>query len=363
MFKNIITEYREQDYNTRTLRRKIAQDFGMGSDVVALDPSADQSVPQTNMVMDYAYSEDGDNYAKDYRYDEDEAIMPGENDYYGVIGRSSDNQSYDNEAKDLDADVDDDVMQAYEEEHYHEHDGEAHQEGEIVLEGDAEEVLQEIGKRLPGVDIVIEEEEEEEEDVETDWENDRDPKHFMVYITKQYPHSIPKHDGTSTLGCERAILFLNKLNKEISEALRADKDDLLDIPQLENIRVNLVKDVTTLSNHANDLKKKLKAKKSSEEEPSMLKTASTPSIQLVVTPFERAIAGIVTNAVVSAGKPFEDVYEFLKKKYSLDDREELAIFQLLKDMGHPIFKDRGTLGKGEKKENGQGVEFIKNYFA
>jgi hypothetical protein len=359
MFKNIITEYREEDYNTRKPRRKIAQDFGMGSDVIALDPSAStgvmesaqQPMVQQNMVMDFNYSKDG---GGSIRYDEDEAIMPGENDYYGVIGRSSDDQSYED-------DDDADVMQAYEEEHYHEHDGEAHQEGEVFVEGDAEEVLEELGKRLPGVDVVIKEEEEEEEE-ETDWENHRDPKHFMVYITKQYPQGIPKHDGTSTLGCERAILFLNKLNKEISEALRADKDDLLDIPQLENIRVNLVRDVTTLTNHANGLKRKLKEAKDSEEV-AMLKTASTPNIQLVVTPFERAIAGIITNAVVSAGKPFEDVYEFLKKKYSLDEREELSIFQLLKDMGHPIFKDRGTLGKGEKKENGQGVEFIKNYFA
>jgi hypothetical protein len=68
---------------------------------------------------------------------------------------------------------------------------------------------------------------------------------------------------------------------------------------------------------------------------------------------------------VSAGKPFEKVFEFLKEKYDLSDREELAIFQLLKDMGHPIFKDRGTLGKSKdsKDPKSQGVEFIKNYFA
>ena len=131
----------------------------------------------------------------------------------------------------------------------------------------------------------------------------------------------------------------------------------------------MVNDVNMLRDHMNKLNKKRKGKKASEEGSELLKQAeivkeaSTPTLQVVVTPFERAIAGIIVNATVSAGKPFEDVYEFLKKKYSLDEREELTIMQLLKDMGQPIFMDRGVLGKGESKEKGQGVEFIKNYFA
>ena len=86
---------------------------------------------------------------------------------------------------------------------------------------------------------------------------------------------------------------------------------------------------------------------------------------MVVTPFERAICGIIINSVVSAGRPFETVYEFLKEKYDLNEREELSVLQILKDMGHPLFKDRGTIGN-KNKEDGevyQGIDFITNYFA
>jgi hypothetical protein len=251
---------------------------------------------------------------------------------------------------------------------FHEHhEGLHHADGMSVetIEGDAEEVLKEIGKKIPGVEVLIVEEEEEEEEKETDWEHDKDPKHFMAYISKAYPAGIPKHDGTSTLGCERAIHHLKDINKQISEALRMDTEDLLDLKQLENIRIGIIDDIDTLNNHMNYLKEqRRKKKKAFDESLEIVKEASTATIQLVMTPFERAISGIITNAVISAGKPFEDVYEFLKEKYSLNEREELAIFQILKDMGHPIFKDRGTLGKSKEKDGkGQSVEFIKNYFA
>lgn len=243
----------------------------------------------------------------------------------------------------------------------------------VVLEGDAEEVLGELGKRIPGVEIMLVDEDDDEDEKETDWENDKDPQHFIAYISSAYPGGIPKHDGTSTLGCEAAMNYLKKLDKEISMALRADIDGVLKphLKELEDIRINLNNDINMLSDHAKELRKKRNKKKADQEDLDMVKeaelskTASTPKIQVVVTAFERAIAGIITNASISSGKPPETVFEFLKKKYSLDEREELSILQILKDMGHPIFKDRGTLGKSKdsKEEGAQGVEFIKNYFA
>ena len=72
------------------------------------------------------------------------------------------------------------------------------------------------------------------------------------------------------------------------------------------------------------------------------------------------------NSVVSGGKPFEDVYSFLKNKYALDEREELSVMQILMDGGYHIFKDRGVIGSGNPDSAGNpsqhGVEFIKNYF-
>ena len=221
--------------------------------------------------------------------------------------------------------------------------------------------------RIPGaknyIDIDEDDEKEEpEEEVEKDWENDRDPQMFMEYILSSYPEKIPSHDGKSTLGCERAIMFLTKLNKEISEALRSDGDDVLDLGTLEKVRVNMVRDIVTLKEHVKKLNKKLK-KAGVESEDSLMKVAGSPNIQLVMTPFERAITGIIINSVVSAGKPFEDVYDLLKKKYSFTERDELSIMQILMDMGQPIFKDRGTIGDKSVDRDGHGVEFMKNYLA
>ena len=101
----------------------------------------------------------------------------------------------------------------------------------------------------------------------------------------------------------------------------------------------------------------------------MKKEATTPGIQVVATPFERAISGILINSVVSGGKPFEDVYDFLKEKYDLSDRDELSIMQLVMDSGYHIFKDRGAIGDDSDSELGSGgnpsshgVDYIKNYF-
>jgi hypothetical protein len=226
--------------------------------------------------------------------------------------------------------------------------------------------------RLPGaVDYVDDDEEEEpEEDLEekqSDWMNDRDSKHFMEYILAAYPEGIPSHDGHSTLGCEKAILYLTHLNKEVSEALRSDKDDALDLPTLEKLRVNMVRDVVSLKEHIKKLNKKHKKTSSSSnaivKDAELKKEATTARFTMVITPWERAITGMIINSVVSAGKPFEDVYEFLKKKYKFTDREELAILQILMDMGQPIFKDRGTIGESMTDADGDGVDFMKNYFA
>lgn len=238
--------------------------------------------------------------------------------------------------------------------------------------------------KLPGATDYVDDNEEEEEEPEepkpTDWETDRDVRHFMPYILKQYPGGIPKHDGTSTLGCEKAILFLTKLNKEISEALRSDPDERdnladdgteasgspLDISALENIRVNMIKDIVKLKEHVKKLNKKhKKVKKHGEDESNeFIKEATTARAQMVMSTFERAITGIIINSVVSAGKPLETVYEFLKKKYAFTEREELSLQQLLMDMGQPIFKDRGTIGESiiNQEENKEGLDFIKNYF-
>jgi hypothetical protein len=218
------------------------------------------------------------------------------------------------------------------------------------------------------------------------WQEDRAAEGFMDYAKDSYPNKIPKHDGKSMVGAERAIKWLTNFGKEISEAVRKDDSGVLDDSILEEMRVSVMKDILLLKEHVKKLDKAFKGKlkkkagldgdimKYAEEieiaynheiNGEIRKIAAHPKIQLVVSPFERAISGIIINSVVSGGKPLEEVYDFLKEKYELTDREELAVMQVIMDSGYPIFKDRGTFSSKKGKDSGKmhGIEFIKNYFS
>jgi len=218
------------------------------------------------------------------------------------------------------------------------------------------------------------------------WQEDRSVDNFMDYVKDSYPSKIPKHDGKSMVGAERAIKWLTNFGKEISEAVRKDDSGVLDDSILEEMRVSVMKDILLLKEHVKKLDKAFKGKlkkkagldgdimKYAEEieiaynheiNGEIRKIAAHPKIQLVVSPFERAISGIIINSVVSGGKPLEEVYDFLKEKYELTDREELAVMQVIMDSGYPIFKDRGTFSSKKGKDSGKmhGIEFIKNYFS
>jgi len=248
--------------------------------------------------------------------------------------------------------------------------------------------------RLPGSDAPADWEKDQVDEVrtpkpkkETTWDEHRDVEKFTDYLRDSYPHKIPKHDGKTLVGAQRAVRWLKNISKEISEAVIKDERGILDDAEMEKIRVSIMKDILVLSEHIKKLDKSFKGKlkkkaglddgfmKFAEEiefaynhdEAELRKTAMIPRIQLVVQPFERAIAGIIVNSVVSGGKPLEEVYDFLKEKYKLTDREELAVMQVVMDYGYPIFKDRGTIGDKADKDtsNGKkhGIEFIKQYFS
>lgn len=232
------------------------------------------------------------------------------------------------------------------------------------------------GRRIPGTSEVFydDPEPEPEPEKETNWVDDRDPSHFMQYLTESMnrfnTEGIPGHDGRSVVGLQRAIEWLKRLDREISEAIRKDIGNDIDAHQVEQVRQKIDEYISTLKEHLGKVKKKaspsdMESKLIAMGRNEIEKEATVARIQVVMTPFERAISGILINAVVSGGKPFEDVYDFLKEKYKLTDREELAILQIAMDSGFPIFKDRGTLGKSPeagKETERHGVDFIKNYF-
>ena len=236
---------------------------------------------------------------------------------------------------------------------------------------------------IPGSGISVSEfganDMKDSEEREKTYDDDKHLPDFPRYVDFQYPGKIPTHDGSSLLGCERAVAWLQRLANEISTSIRNDVEGDLNesIDGLSSIQENILTDIFVLKDHMKKLKQMLpekgKSSKSSRSPLDILKTASTPSNMVIsITPFIRAISGILINSTVSAGKPFEDVYEYLLNKYDINEREQLEILQTLMDMGQPIFKDRGTMpaleSADEKKlksseDELQGVDFITNYFA
>ena len=101
-----------------------------------------------------------------------------------------------------------------------------------------------------------------------------------------------------------------------------------------------------------------------EHEGELTKEAGTASFQMVITPFQRAISGSLINGVVSGGRNMEELWADAKKKYNMNDREELEILQVIADMGYPEFKDRLRLGENNDPTREEGFgEWSSQYYA
>ena len=191
-------------------------------------------------------------------------------------------------------------------------------------------------------------------------------------------NNIPQHDGKSVAGCNRAIEYLKTIDRQIESDIRDDVGHVIDIESIAKYQERVMRDILLLKEHIKKLKREFKenaiSKNSSDIDDNFVKEgAGTVKLYVCITPFTRAICGILINSVVSAGKPFDKVYDYLTTKYNITQREELELLQTLSDMGQPIFKDRGGLpipddAKDKSKleeleEELSGVDFITNYFA
>jgi len=265
----------------------------------------------------------------------------------------------------------------------------------MVVEEDMPEIVM-----VPGSDTeFIEEEEEEDDTADHNWADDGSHAQFTQYL-KDRMSSIPKHSGETVSGCERAKAFLNSLDSEISKALRSDLKGVIDESEVDGLR-------TKIEDMSDRLEKQIKKLKGSGKTASLdvqlvseahcnkcesvapvwhdvdndslvcmhceaetirdndelEKTATTPRLNVYMTPFERAIVGIMVNSKVSAGRNIEETYDKLKNKYNFTPREELAIQQLVADHGYPVYKDRGLLNEPHDPSSGDGVDFQTNYHA
>src|SRR5260221_6163158 len=183
--------------------------------------------------------------------------------------------------------LDFDEKEAEEEEHEHKHDDKCgHEKGEVVVKidedvDDDEVNLEGFAFLLPTVpggmsqdeieeeedtnDLAVEDEDEDikvEEVDEWDWEKNGGLKNFLSWL-KLRLKAVLSHSGSDTSGLERAISYLESLDRIISKAVRKDIKNELDIGKIENAREEIRKGVVRLEDrlekvNVNRYKKKKK---------------------------------------------------------------------------------------------------------
>lgn len=266
---------------------------------------------------------------------------------------------------------------------------------------------------LPGSDVPMtsDPEEVEEEQKETDWENDGDHNQFMSYL-RQRLDNIPRHSGSTTVGCEKAMAFLKRLDREISKAIQSDEDNIISEDEAEGFRDQIHDFISQLDDaHEKLMSGKRSKKKASvaigktviarlgdghdfkyyipvvrddveellevkiaepndeavqkfvegEQIVSLKKEGSSARIVLYVDPFMQGITRMLIDGHVSAGHNMEIMFANFKKKYNLTDREKLGIQEILLQKGFPIYKDLGLDGEEADLTKENGVEFSAGY--
>lgn len=226
-----------------------------------------------------------------------------------------------------------------------------------VVEPAFEIVLDEIPGAPQGssdvLEVIDEEPEEEEVIPEEDpkakknekWDlSGKGPEEFINWI-KERISSVPRHSGEDTAGLERAIAYLERLDNEISKAMRLDLDGELDASKVEESRVKIDDGISRIFNKLEKIKKfkKSKRKKTASLVKEGQKIAGVQGIVVTVPLLISRIARVCINGMVSGGHDIEDLFHRQAEKYDLTVREKAEVITLLGDMGFPMRMDRGYL--------------------
>ncbi len=181
-----------------------------------------------------------------------------------------------------------------------------------------------------------------------DWES-KGPHGFVTWI-KERVTDVPSHSGYDSAGLERAMAYLDRLDNEISRAMRLDLDGQLDANKIEEVRAKIDDGIARLQGRLDKVKKTKKSnrkKKSEIEMASLVKEAQkitgVQGIYIVAPLLISRIARVCINGMVSAGHDIEYIYKQQIEKYKLNDREQAEVMQLLADMGYPLRQDRGYM--------------------
>ena len=179
---------------------------------------------------------------------------------------------------------------------------------------------------------------------------------------------IPKHSGQDTAGLERAISYLERIDAEISKAMRIDFNGQMDANIIESIRKEIDNGLERLEDRLEKIKKNKKRVKKSEIEndneiivKEAQKITGVRGVYVTVPLLVSRIARTCINGMVSAGHDIEDLFNKQAKYYNLNNREKAEVMQLLSDFGYPLRQDRGFLPEDSLEVTDDGMDWAANY--
>jgi hypothetical protein len=203
-----------------------------------------------------------------------------------------------------------------------------------------------------------------------DWAS-KGPHGFVAWVQEKIS-SVPKHSGYDSAGLERAMAYMDKLDSEISKAMRMDLDGELDANKVEEVRSKLDEGIARLQNRLDKVKESKKSsrkrKKSAEVEISegLVKEAQkilgVTGVYIMAPLLISGIARICINGTISAGHDIRDLYHRQVKQWKLTDREQFELKQLLFDMGFPMPYDRSVIANEDfDPASEDNYELMSNY--
>lgn len=170
---------------------------------------------------------------------------------------------------------------------------------------------------------------------------------FIGWVKGMF-NNIPRHSG-ETVGIERVIAYLKRMNNELSKAVSNDYDGKIDVASVEAARKEIYSAIDRLE-EARDkqdqsrtsAKKKKTANSENNEIVKEAKQTAVGGIIITVPLLISRIAKVCINGMVSGGHDIEELYDRQVKEYDLTKREQSELMELLDNMGFAMpRRDRG----------------------
>jgi hypothetical protein len=173
--------------------------------------------------------------------------------------------------------------------------------------------------------------------------NDLRSEQIVPWIQERFS-ALPRHNGES-LGIERTMSYLKKLDRKLSDLIANDLEGKADIAMVEAARTSIRDGIDKLED-AREKQESGRRKKRAEEKVEEIvkeaqKTTAINGMVITIPLLISTLARTCINSCVSAGKDIERVAHELIEKYKLDDREQLELVACLTDMGFPVRRPRG----------------------